>query len=150
MYEQQLTWARVVAWAGLVLTLLFLANLVLLVLDGGALRVLPVVYALLWVNLAIAGATRARHMKTILGSDPEEPVEQVMARSEEVTRRVVYPAVVAFDAVCAVLVVVLVPQAWPVATAAGLVALALAVAWWRARRHRDHDSAVVDPPSARR
>ncbi|WP_157089959.1 hypothetical protein [Janibacter melonis] len=150
VYEQQLTWARVVAWAGLVLTLLFLANLVLLVLDGGALRVLPVVYALLWVNLAIAGATRARHMKTILGSDPEEPVEQVMARSEEVTRRVVYPAVVAFDAVCAVLVVVLVPQAWPVATAAGLVALALAVAWWRARRHRDHDSAVVDPPSARR
>ncbi|WP_201467859.1 hypothetical protein [Janibacter melonis] len=150
VYEQQLTWSRVVAWVGLAFTLNFFIKSLLLVLDGDGLQVFPVVYALFWVNLAVAGATRARHIKTILGSDPEEPVEQVMQRSKEVTARAVYPAVAAFDALCAVLVLVLVPQAWPVAAVTGAVALALGVAWWRARRRGDHDSAVVDPPSARR
>ncbi|GAA1258761.1 hypothetical protein GCM10009633_32400 [Janibacter melonis] len=105
---------------------------------------------LLWANLAVAGAVRARRIGDILGSDPEEPVEQVMARAKEVNAHDVFPALAIFDATCAVLVLLLAPAVWPLAAAASATAVLFAVAWWRARRRGDHDSAVVDPPSARR
>ncbi|MEX1907781.1 hypothetical protein L6241_05665 [Janibacter sp. Y6] len=150
VYEDALRRSRGFGWFGALLALVFLIKVVVEARAGSANSSVLIALMLVWTNVALFGAVHARRAKTTLGSDPEEPVEQVMQRSKEVTARAVYPAVAAFDALCAVLVVVLVPQAWPVATAAGLVALALAVAWWRARRRGDHDSAVVDPPSARR